>query len=626
MVFQSTAGKLLEVNLTDNAIHISTPPSEMIRKVFGGRGVTAWMLNQHIKPDTDPLDPENILILCGGFLSNTGAPASSRLHMGTKSPLNGLLGSSNIGGDFGAHMCGGGIQIVLIRGRAPSPVYLHIQPIGTELADAANLWGLDTWETEERLRSMVMASQVSIMSIGPGGENCVRFACVIHDQCHAAGRTGMGAVMGSKNLKAIVVSGPRSKPNMNHVERSAVKDYIRQIKDSPGYNRFSNYGNSCLVRPAYERGHMSTRNFRTTSFENIKQIDGEKLNEYKTRAKSCPRCPVHCKAGIKITKGKYSGTEGYRPEYESIVALGSKCGMGDTEALLYLNDLCSRLGIDTISTGSVIAFAMDLFDRGILPHLYEDGLELTWGNATAMEKLIRQIVHRKGVGRILSQGVRKAAQDIGHAAEQYAYHVKGVECSATDPRGTMGQALGFAVSARGADYTNVYCLPETRWNPQKAEKIFGSRLAVDRFANKAKGSLIKRCMIVAAAIDCLGICKIPALSLNSDFELNLVANLATALTGITIEAEDLFSVGERVVNLERLFNLKHGATGADDCLPKTFLLDTIDEGPAKGQKVTHLDEMVSDFYRVMSWDKAGVPTKRKLQALGLTDSIFNPDR
>ena len=322
-----------------------------------------------------------------------------------------------------------------------------------------------------------------------------------------------------------------------------------------------------------------------------------------------------------VPEGKFVGTVGARPEFETILALGSKCGLDDPEALLHLSNLCNRLGLDTNSTGSVIAFAMDLYDRRIISDGDTGGLEVTWGNAEVMDTLIHQIAKREGFGLVLSMGVCRAAQIINRGSQQFAYHVKGLELSGSDPRGLMGTALGYALSTRGADFSNVYALPETRWSAERCEGEFGIREIADRFSGKGKAKMVRRCMIVCAVIDCLGICKVPALSIVGDFDLKGETELTQALTDLPVDSKDLSEVGERVLNVERLFNLSQGATSADDMIPDFFIDEAVAEGPGEGKKVENMDSMIKEFYDLMQWDQAGIPTKEKLGLLGLAEGF-----
>ena len=616
-------GRLLTVDLTSREVEAAVPLAlqswgergeELAHKFLGGRGLNAWQLLEHVGPGTDPLGPENVLILSCGLLTGTQAPASSRLHIGARSPLTGLLGSSNVGGHFGAELRAAGFQSLLIRGRAERPVALWLHGDKVEIRDADDLWGLDAWTTQSRLQEELGEARAKIMAIGPGGENGVLYACIMAGRGHAAGRTGMGAVMGSKNLKAIAVR-KTSEVSKDFRSLKLVKQYIKQIRSAPRYDTFARYSNSAYVTWARDEGLLSTRNYRQTQFEGAERIDGSQMIKYVTRSRSCHRCPVHCKAELKVPSGRFA-IEGDRPDIEPIVALGSKCGLDDVEALLYLYNLAGQLGIDVISTGGVLAFAMELYERGILTDDDTGGVALTWGNAEAMETVMRQIARREGLGAVLAEGVQRAAQIIGRGAEQYAFHSKGLELTAYDPRGAMGTALGYAVSTRGADFTSVYAIPEYRWDAAQGREVFGTEKAVDRLSIEGKGALVKRSMIVSAILDSLGLCKVPILSVVGDFSLENEAALASALSGWPLTAADLLTIGERILNAERLFNLRHGATRDDDDLPDRFTEEPLPNGPTQGMTAA-IQPMVRDFYAVMGWDTDGQPTREKLRELEL---------
>lgn len=613
-------GKQLNIDLTSRRITLTGLSGKVVRNLLGGRGLNAWLLYRNVNQETHPFEPQNILALSCGLLTGTIAPASSRLHVSSKSPLTGFLGSSDVGGRFGAAVRSCGFQSIVIRGRARHPVSVWIRNGSAEIADASSLWGLDVWETNKRLKGDPEDKRLEIMTIGPAGENRVLFSSIMVGCHNAAARTGMGAVMGSKNLKAIVVQRERSLAPTDPLVTTAAKRYTRQIKDSALFPRYSTYGVPQSLLPCNEMGVLGTRNFRNVQFEDATEISGERLHEYVTRARTCYRCPAHCKADVRISHGKYAGHEGSRPEFESLMAMGSRCGLNDTGALIYLCDLCNRMGLDTVSTGAIIAFSMDLYDRGILTLEDTGGTDLTWGNYEAMETLIYQIVRRERLGGILSHGVERAARIIGKGSEEYAYHVKRLEMPSIDPRGLMALGLGYAVTTRGADFASVYTLPESRWSPEKAEIEFGTREAVNRFSTEGKAALTRKCMIVCAALDCLGLCKIPALSVIGDFDLKKEASLTEAVSGWRLDSEDLVRVGERVLSLERLFNLRQGATAADDGLPRIFLEKAASEGPGEGKKVEGLASMIEAFYSAMTWDDKGVPSEHELESLGLVES------
>ena len=613
-----SVGNVLTVDLSAERIERGDLPEAVVRQFLGGRGLNVWLLAQHIGPEVDPLGPGNVLVLSCGLLTGTEAPASSRLHVGARSPLTGLLGSSNVGGHFGAALRAAGYQAVVVRGRAPRPVLLWINEKGAQLRDASDLWGLDSREAAGRIQSE-LGEGVRLFVIGPGGENRVRYACIMTGTRHAAGRTGMGAVMGAKNLKAIVVSAPKARSKADPRARQVVRAYLERIRNAPRYETYARYSNSAFVEWVDEMGMLATRNYQRVRFEGASRIDGKRLIDYVTRSRSCYRCPVHCKAEVEIKRGRYAGTRGERPDIEPIVNLGAKCGLDDPEALLYLYNLAGDLGIDAISVAGVLAFAMELYERGIVTEQDTDGIRLTWGDAEAMEVMMRRIARREGFGAVLAEGVRRAAQRIGRGAEAYALHVKGMELTAYDPRGALGSALGYAVSTRGGDWTSVYALPELRWTPEEGREWFGTEKAVDRLATEGKGAMVKRTMVVSAVLDSLGMCKVPVLSVLCDFRLKNEAELVAALTGWEVSGEDLALVGERILNLERLFDLRFGAGPEDDDLPDRFTEERVkDPGPTQGATVD-IQRLVADFYAAMGWDAEGCPTPGKLRELGLED-------
>lgn len=455
------SAKMLTVNLSDREIRRLDLPETITQHFLSGRGINAWLLAQHLEPDVDSLAGENVLILSCGLLTGTPAPSSSRLHVNALSPLTGVLGSSNVGGHFGAELRAAGLQTVLVRGRAQRPVTLWIDGDQAELREGSHLWGLDTRAATEALQHE-LGKTAKLMVIGPGGENGVRYGCIMTGTRHSAGRTGMGTVMGAKNLKAITVRGHRRRVKHDEATAALVREYVEKVRALPRYEGWARFGNSSLATWADQAGLLATRNYRRVRFEGADRIDGQRLIEYVTRARSCYRCPVHCKAKIEIREGRYAGTRGERPDIEPIINLGSKCGVDDPEAVLYLYNLAGTLGIDAISTAGVLAFAMDMYERGILSGDDTDGVELTWGNAEAMETMMHSIALRKGFGAVLAEGVRRAAEVIGKGAEAYAYHSKGLELTGYDPRGGMGTALGYAVSTRGGDFTSIYTVPEFR--------------------------------------------------------------------------------------------------------------------------------------------------------------------
>ena len=610
-------GRIIDIDLTDRRVETRVVSEQMVLDTLGGFGFNMRYLYTNLRSGTDPLGAGNVLIVSLGLLTGSAAPSSSRVHINALSPLSGLIGSSSVGGSLGSKLRSLGISVLIIRGAAETPLYLAIDERGVGFEDAGDLWGLDTRRTDAAIKTLVDDVRAEILAIGVAGENRVRYACIMAGIDHSAGHTGLGAVMGAKLLKAICVSSNTRAEKPPPQAMPAVREYVKSIRDSVSrYRDYSQLGSSGDVLELNEMGLLGTRNYRSMQLEGAERIDGRNLKSYVVRNITCPRCVVHCKAEVELKQGKYKGFRGGRPEYETVIDLGALCGLTDADALMYLSNLCNILGVDTISTGSVIAFAMELYDRKILSLEQTDAIDLTWGNAEAMEQIMYRIATRQGIGDILADGVFRAAAQIGNGAEKYAYHVKGVELYGADPRGMMGTARSYAVSMRGGDFTSVYPVPEFRYSEERAEKEFGTRRAVDRLATEGKGALVRYCLIVSAILDSLGICKVPALTIAGNYDLEKETRLTRALTGLDLTKRQLLAVGERIVNMEKLFNIRFGAGADMDTLPAKFLEEPIGEGPSAGARVD-LEPMVRDFYRVMGWDDRGIPLPATLAALNL---------
>ncbi|MCF8061801.1 MAG: aldehyde ferredoxin oxidoreductase family protein [Deltaproteobacteria bacterium] len=601
---------ILEVDLTGGRWERIPYPVRAFREVLAGRGFNALFLNERLSQDTDPLGPDNLLVLSCGLLTGTAAPASSRVHLGALSPLTGVLGSSNVGGPLGRALHACGLQAVVIRGRSRMPAVPSIHGRDVRIEEAVDLWGLDTRETESRLRAEHPGETPGILSIGPAGENGVAFACAMSDYDHAAGRTGLGAVMGSKRLKAIVVrrEGLPLRALSGETAGKAVRRYARRIREAAEFRFFQRHGGAGYVTWCNDMGILATRNYRQNRFESVDAIDGRGLHRHVVSTRGCPGCPVRCKADLHFENDRGRGEAFNRPEFESMVNLGAKCGLGDLETVVRLDNLCSGLGMDSISTGTVVGFAMDLFDRRIIDRDETGGLDLSWGNAEAMETLIRRIARRQGLGAILANGVRRAARELGRGADQYAPHVKGLELPGYHPGHIMGTALGYMISARGGDFSNIYASLEYSWPPERAEAELGYRFSprIDEIHGKA--FLVRSAVLVNIAMDCLGLCKVPALSLLRGFDLEAEAELARGLTGLDIQVETLMRVGERVADLERLFNLKRGVGSPEDRLPPMFMARPY----GSGEKVEkRYEAMLEEYYGLMGWDEEGRPQEAR---------------
>ncbi|MBF0201297.1 MAG: aldehyde ferredoxin oxidoreductase [Desulfamplus sp.] len=661
--------KICHINLTTGNLFTEPFSRDLITKVLGGFGFNTWYLYHHLGAGhfnynqpvchnlVDPLGPENILMITCGLLTGSGVPASSRVHLSARSPQSGLMGSSNVGGHIGARMSSINIASIIITGRAEATSYLLVNEAGISLRQAPWLRGEDTRRTLTLLQEYHPSRYTEVLTIGIAGERMVPFACIMNGTDHAAGRTGLGAVMGSKNLKAVVVQGrsPASgtsgkKDNGAQKEniisskegengqkeniisskegkigqKEIVKSYIEAIRNSlPIYQDFTTLGSAGHIVPLNLSGQLGTKNYREGSMQDAHKIDGRSLKKYVKKSTGCQGCPVRCKADIRLEARRYRGFTGGRPEYETVINLGSLCGLDDPEALMYLSNLANILGLDTISTGSVIAFAMDLFDRGILTLEDTGGLELKWGDAHAMEKLMYALARREpGLGETLSLGVKAAAERIGKGSETVAYHTKGVEIYGADPRGNQAMALTYAVSLRGGDFTSVYPIPAFRYSRELALRDFGTEKSIDPLSSEGKAALIRKSLLVSAVIDSLGICKVPALSIIGKFDLENESGIVEAFTGIKLSSRDLFQIGEGIVTMEKLFNAAHGATAEDDTLPGAFMTQTLTNNCVKGQVVHGLDAMVQEFYRLMEWDERGNPQGKLLERLGKS-GLFN---
>lgn len=618
-----SVGDLGFINLHTKEIKRKSCPDDVIKSFLGGRGLCDYLLINYLGKKVKPLDAENILIFANGWLTGTNMLTSGRLHISARSPLTGYLGTSNSGGTFAPEMRACGILALIVIGKSEKPVYINIKGGQITLEDASSVWGLKTTSACEKIKELINDNKAKIVVIGPAGENLTSFGAVMTGDGYFAGRTGMGTVMGSKNLKGIAVRKTiNSRNNVFPHARQAVRDYLKKLKESEYWGKFTTVGSSCSLSETAEDGAQGTKNFNDIKFDGVATADGSAFKDSIVKYKACYNCPIHCKADIKINDGRHKGLIADRPEYGSFAAWGPKCGNADGRESIYLNNLCNEYGIDTIETGNIIGFAMDLYDKGIISREDTGGLELNWGNIYAMEELIHQIANRSTrFGKILAQGVKEASEIIGKGSEKYAFHVKGLGMTIMDPRGYKGTGLGFAVSSRGGDFSYIYAKPEYSYSPERALKEFGTEKAANRLLEDGKAAMVRECMCANAVIDSLGVCKIPEFTMLDDFNLELIAKIVTAISGDEYTGEDLLSIGERIVNAERLFNFRFGATGKDDKLPEKFLKEPIQNGPCKGS-VINLEPMLKEFYSLMGWKKDGAVSKEKLKELGL-DKILN---
>ncbi|HHP7235646.1 MAG TPA: aldehyde ferredoxin oxidoreductase family protein [Desulfobacterales bacterium] len=624
-------GKILQIDLSSQNVSVWPISDHLISQFWGGRGLAAALSYRLITEGCEPLGPDNVLTLCNGLLTGTPAPAAARIHFCALSPLTGILGSSNAGGFFGPALRSCFIQGLILTGAADRPVYIEVDPGRVQIRSAAHLWGLDTVQCEKQLKDELDDPRLQVLSIGPAGENRCAMSAIMLGTHSAAGRTGMGAVMGAKRLKAIVVRPSRRATAADSRAAKAGADYLKPIRQTELFKALRIYGQSGYIRWCNEMSMLSAHNYQQSEFDAADRICGSNLEGRILRRHGCFGCPVRCKADTRIATGKYAGERGPRPEFETIAALGAKCGQSDIDAVLHLSQLCNRLGLDTISAGTAVAFAMELFEKKILSLTDTQGLSLQWGDAEAQHRLLEQIARRRGFGALLSDGVRKAAQKIGRGSEAFAFHSKGLELCAYDPRASLSTALSYAVSERGGDFASIFPSAEYRWDAERAQNITGDPRTIDRFNPAGKAALVRRCSICSAVIDALGLCKVVALGIPATFDLQAEARLVNAAMDWQCRPEDLLAVGERILCIERLFNWRHWndpERGPMDTLPRRFVFEALPRGLAKGRRVAALRRMLDQYYQAMGWDKQGRPQRDRIAALELeafTTSRFTKD-
>jgi len=603
-------GKVLRVDLTNESFAVEDLDADLAKDYIGGRGLATKILYDEIDPAIEPLSPDNKLIFATGPLTGTGAIAGSRYMVVTKSPLTNCIACSNSGGYFGPELKYAGYDMIIFEGKAAEPVYLFINDDTIELRSAEDLWGMTTHATEDAIRSRIgkpwKGDQFRIASIGPAGEKLSRAACIINDKARAAGRSGVGAVMGSKNLKALAVKGSKG---VTVTDRDKYREMIRASieKNRSEAAKVTSqalpiYGTSVLVNIINESGILCTRNFQTGRFEGAESISGETIAEtILKRKRGCFSCPMACGRVTEIGDPKFEG-KGEGPEYETTALFGASCGVDNLAAVTKANYLCNELGLDTIEAGNIVACAMELYEKGYLPEK-DIGFKANFGNAEALVKLVELMGKREGIGDLLSEGGYATAEKYGHP--ELFMGVKKQGLPAYDPRGVQGMGLSYATSNRGACHVRSYLI---------ATEILGVNVKRDPSATDGKAAVVKDFQDFTAVIDSTGLCLF--LSLAEGYGPDDVVPLLEVATGESFTKEDIMLAGERIWNLERLYNLKAGLTKADDTLPPRFLKEPMPEGPFKGA-VCKLDQMLPEYYQLRGWDTNGVPTAEKLKQLGL---------
>lgn len=607
------AGRILHIDLSTGKTETEPLKEEMAKKYVGGIGLGMRLLLEHSKPGIDPFNPENPLILATGPISGSMGPTGGNGHaFVSKSPASGGVGEAKSHGFFGTELKRAGYDAIIFKGKAEKPVYVWIDDDSVQLIDAKHLWGKSPEETEKIIKEELKDYYIRVAAIGPAGEKLVRVACILNDGTRAAGRCGLGAVMGSKNLKAVAIRGSKDVTVAKPEEFQEFVKMIHERMKGPATRKYRTLGTPENVLVLNSLGALPVNNFTRATFDGAEKVSGEYLNErFVAKIIGCSSCAMRCEHITVVPEGPYKGTT-TRMEYESLWALGPNCGVDRLDAIIKAMAMCNYYGVDSISAGVIVSFAMDCYEHGLLTKKDTDGIDLRFGNHEAMLEMLKKISLREGIGDTLAEGVKRAAAKIGKGSEKYANHIKGVEMTGYDIRGLKTAALGYAVSFRGADHNR---------HGAYAPDVKGS---VNRFkAEKGRGKLVREIEDIYTIIDSLIVCKFSRGVYFDGFKD--LAKYYTLATGIDVTPEELEKTGERINVIGRLFNIREGFTRKDDHLPPKIMTVPIpDEVVSKGSHVPQkdLDILLDDYYETRGWTKEGAPTMEKMKELGLDDLAY----
>jgi len=596
--------KILRIDLTKEKIKEEIPDIKILRDYIGGCGLASKIIIDEIDPEINPLSKENKLVFMNGPLVGTSAPSCGRYIVCSKSPLTNIWGEANSGGKFGPELKFAGFDGLIFEGSADHPIYLKIEDESIEIRDASHLWGKDTFETEKIIKEKLGDKKFKVASIGPAGENLLKISSIMNDMGRAAGRCGLGAVMGSKKLKAIAVKGSKKPEIADDRFKKIALDFRKRAIEKGAILR--KYGTPITINNLSEFGDVPLKNWRLGDWKGLKKIDGLAFKDRILRkAVACFGCPIGCGRDIKIDDGPYK-TEGSGPEYETLAAFGSMCLNDSLESISKCNEICNRYGIDTISTGTTIAFAMECYEKGLIKK-DEIGFELNWGNSEAIVKLTELMVKNQGFGKILNNGSKIASEKI-KGSKNFAVHVKGLEVPMHDPRAFYSMALEYTTANRGAVH-----LEGTPFKIELGARMpdIGITETPDRFEISGKGRITVLTQHVNTVSNSVIMCTFVRDYIRGrDF-----AKLLSYATGFDYDVSELLLIGERIYNVKRVFNIKCGITEKDDRLPPR-LLEATKEGGHAG-KVPNLDAMLKEYYELRGWMN-GIPTKEKLRELDLS--------
>jgi len=620
--------RIAYIDLSSGEIQTKPIPLEMRQLYLGGRGMDAYLLYNHVKPGIDPLGPENVALVSAGLLGGTPASASARTHVMAKSPLTNFVGSCNMGGFFAPELTWAGFHHLVIKGKAPRPVYLWIHNGEIEIRDASNIWGEDTFQTMHIIRKELKDEEVQVLCIGPGGERLVRYANVRTGYKNSGGRTGMGAVLGSKNLKAIAARGTMD-IELKYPEQAL--EYNKQIIDRIISTKFAQimqrWGTMFIYAVTNSTGLVRCRNFQFNQLFNGENIECEHIDEYAIGTSGCFGCSIHCRARYVIKEGPYAGTFGEGPEYTSQGAFGAEVGCNNFETVLIGNHLVNKYGIDTLETGSMIAWAMELYEKGIITDKDTGGLKLTWGNDDAVIEMIKQIGERKGLGNILAEGPLRAAEKIGKDSLKYLIQVKGMSNLHSDERATPSLALNIATASRGSDHLrsrpaiDLFHLPtEVLEQVYRQPTPYNGPLSSDYTSYEGKPRQVQWHEMCYMAIDCLGVCKFHSVFMSPNLlNFNEFSKLVYNITGLEITPAGIWEIADRAYTLERLFNIREGLTRKHDWLVDRYFDEPTPIGLpiARGKNLDRekFKKMIDQYYQLHEWDENGVPKPETLKKL-----------
>jgi aldehyde:ferredoxin oxidoreductase len=603
-------GKILHVDLSRRKSDVEEVGPDYFRKYLGGVGVATRLLLDNAEAGAEPLGEENAIAVAVGAMAGTVVPCSGKHAMAAKSPLTGFIGDSLSGSYWSNALRRAGYDGLVIKGKASEPTYLFLDNQYVLFRNARDLWGRGSFETEEAIRAEIGDSNARVACIGVAGEKLVRYACVSNDRGRQAGRAGLGAVWGSKNLKAIAVRGtqPVSVADLAKLNKLSI-DLAKRAQglSTAKYRVTGTVGNVLTLN---RLGLLPTRNLRNSVFEAAEEVSGEYMqSQYKEKTVACSGCPIACEQVARVREGPYEGTR-VSLDYESLYALGPCCGIGSFPGILKAAELCDRYGLDTISTGVTVAWAMECFEKGIFTQSDTDGLRLEFGNQEALVALIERIAARAGLGDLLAEGTKRASEQVGQGSEQFAMHCKGLELPGYEPRGLKTYALGLAVGTRGACHNRSLA-----YEPDMQGQV-------DRLkAEKGRGRVAMECEDLAAVLDCLMFCKFIR-GCFDDFHQEAVEFYRLA-TGLDLTTDELRQVGERVSNLKKCFNIREGWTKEDDWLPGRILEEPLPDGADQGTMLTpeELRLMIDDYYAARGWTQEGLIPPQKLVELGLEDLV-----